>query len=156
MPHDRELVLGCPDLGRGHKPQEPNPTAAEEGTRQVTNARSSQSEGPPEGPGLRTTHAEDTVELALTGELDLSYVAMLREELGRALERASRAGDAPTRLIVDLRSLTFIDSSGIQVLVAAKRRATQNGVELSLRVGDSPTRRMLSLAGVADFLGLGD
>ena len=108
---------------------------------------------PPDGLGIRTTRADDSVELKLSGELDLSQAATLKEEFVRALERLAQAGDTPTRLIVDLQDLTFIDSSGIQVLVSAKRRCLQHGVELSLRIGDSQVRRTLKLAGVSEFLG---
>lgn len=112
--------------------------------------------GRAEGLAVRITHAGGAIEMSLAGELDLSRTATLREELARAIERLERADEAQARLIVDLHELTFIDSSGIQVLVAAKRRCAQHGVELALRVGGSQVRRMLSLAGVAEFLGIAD
>jgi anti-anti-sigma factor len=118
------------------------------------NDRSTAAPIPPDGLGLRTTHAEDAIELVLSGELDLSRAATLNAEFARALERLAHTGDTPQRLIVDLQDLSFIDSSGIQVLVATKRRCMQRGIEVSLRLGDSQVRRMLNLAGVSEFLGL--
>jgi stage II sporulation protein AA (anti-sigma F factor antagonist) len=97
--------------------------------------------------GIRTVRVKETVEFVLSGELDLSSVAVLKDELTNAITD-------PARVIVDLRGLTFIDSSGIQVLVAIKRLCVQRGIELSLRLGDSQVGRMLSLAGVAEFLGI--
>jgi anti-sigma B factor antagonist len=104
---------------------------------------------------LRVTQGEDAVELTVSGELDLSRAPALKEELTRALEQLAQTGDTPTRLVLDLQELTFIDSSGIQVLVAARRRCLQQGIELTLRLGDSQVRRVLTLAGVAEYLGLG-
>jgi anti-sigma B factor antagonist len=92
--------------------------------------------------------------VTLSGELDLSRAPTLKEELARALEQLAQTGDTPTRLVVDLQELTFIDSSGIQVLVAARRRCLQQGTDLTLRLGDSQVRRVLTLAGVAEYLGL--
>ena len=120
----------------------------------MTTDRSTTAPIPPEGLGLRIIHAADSIELALSGELDLSRSATLQAELAQALERLSRTGDTPTRMIVNLQNLTFIDSSGIQVLVAARRRALEHGIELSLELGGSPVGRMLTLTGVAEFLGL--
>jgi anti-anti-sigma factor len=107
-----------------------------------------------DGLGLRIIDADGAIELVVSGELDLSESGRLEEELTRALEQLGRTGDTPTRLVVDLESLRFIDSSGIHVLVGARRRADRQGVDLSVRIGDSPVRRMLRLAGVAEFLGL--
>jgi len=103
---------------------------------------------------MRITQGDDAVELALSGEFDLSRAPTVKEELSRALERLAQTGDTPTRMVLDLRELTFIDSSGIQVLVAARRRCLQQGIDLSLRVGGSQVRRVLSLAGVAEYLGV--
>jgi anti-anti-sigma factor len=120
----------------------------------VTNHRSTQTPTPADGFELRVKHTEDTVELTLSGELDLSRTAALQAELTQALERLARSGDTPSRLLVDLQNLTFIDSSGMQLLVVARRRALRHGIDLSLQMGDSPVRRILTLAGVAEFLGL--
>jgi anti-anti-sigma factor len=108
----------------------------------------------PDGLAMRAAGAGNRTELALSGELDLSQAGALKQQLGHALDSLSSGGDTPTSLVLDLQNLTFIDSSGIQVLVAAKRRCLEHGVELSLRLGDSQVRRMLSLAGVAQFLGV--
>lgn len=123
---------------------------------QVTNGRSTEYPMPPEGFGLRTTHFPDTIEVVLSGELDLSGTPRLKQELTRALERLARGGDMPVRLVIDLQELTFIDSSGIHVLITTKRRCSQHGIELSLQLGETQVRRVLSLAGVAEFLGLSE
>lgn len=62
----------------------------------------------------------------LHGELDISSASGLREQLFDIL-----AGQAAS-LILDLSGLSFIDSTGISVLVAAERRAHELGGSLSL------------------------
>jgi anti-sigma B factor antagonist len=58
-----------------------------------------------------------TAEIEINGELDLACVP----DLERAVDRALRAG--PERVVVDLRGLTFIDSSGIDALLRLRTRA---------------------------------
>ena len=60
---------------------------------------------------------------AVTGEIDISTVAGLRERL---LELA----DHGATLIVDLNRVTFIDSAGLGVLVGTARRAAEHGGSL--------------------------
>jgi anti-anti-sigma factor len=101
----------------------------------------------PGGLGLHTIQLGDTIEVVLSGELDLSNAAGLKDQLSRTME-------GPANVVVDLRGVTFIDSSGIQALVASKRRCLQCGRQFRIRLGDSQVRRMLTLAGVAEYLGI--
>lgn len=103
--------------------------------------------------GVNAVRIEHTLEFVLSGELDLSNAPALRDELTRALDNVVRTQGSPARMILDLRSLTFIDSTGIQALVSTKRRCTRYGARMSLRLGDSQVSRVLALAGVAEFLG---
>jgi anti-sigma B factor antagonist len=111
--------------------------------------------GPPRLGGLSVNSVQfaDAMQFVLSGELDLSNADALKDVLWRALENARRNRGAPARLILDMRRLTFIDSTGIQALVVTKRRCEEKGTRLALKVGTSQVGRMLSLAGVADFLG---
>lgn len=71
----------------------------------------------------------DAVILWLRGELDLATSALLEFELDGA--QSSR----PKRLIVDLTGLELIDSVGLAALVQARRRACDNGQQLSFTQG---------------------
>jgi anti-anti-sigma factor len=59
--------------------------------------------------------------ITLTGAVDLASERRLRADLSAA------AGDAQRRVIVDLRAVTFIDSTGLAVLVHADRQFRQQG-----------------------------
>jgi anti-anti-sigma factor len=65
--------------------------------------------------------ADQTCIVRVRGELDL-YTA---PEFERALELD---GAADGRVVVDLSECTFIDSSGLGILVAADRRTSGNGL----------------------------
>jgi anti-sigma B factor antagonist len=78
--------------------------------------------------------------VALSGELDMSSAYCLDAEL-RRLEQTQ-----PEMLIVDLRDLTFMDTSGLARLLAAHRRARNGGWRLGLIRGPEAVERMLRLA----------
>jgi len=69
---------------------------------------------------------EDTVMVAVRGELDIGTAAVLRERL----RHAEAAGGAT--VVVDLRAVTFLDSAGIAELMAAHQRARATGRRLAI------------------------
>src|SRR5689334_25011671 len=78
---------------------------------------------------------------AVTGEIDISTVAQLRERL---FELADNGGT----LIVDLNRVTFIDSAGLGALVGTARRAAAHGGSLHAVCARPQTRKLLWLTGV--------
>src|SRR5437588_4940145 len=72
---------------------------------------------------------KDQVRLRLLGELDLATAPLLADRL-RELE-----ADRPPTLVLDLRGLVFMDSSGLRELFAAQRRAREEGRRLVLVKG---------------------
>jgi anti-sigma B factor antagonist len=92
-------------------------------------------------------HDEDAcVRLVAAGELDMDTRSRLRDEL----ERAHAA--APARLVLDLRGVTFFDSTGLQMVLDTDLRCRDAGRELVVLAGDGEPRRVLELADVADGL----
>jgi anti-sigma B factor antagonist len=90
---------------------------------------------------ITVSRERDVVIAAVTGDVDISTVAQLRECL---FELADGGGT----LIVDLNRVTFIDSSGLGALVGAARRAAAHGGSLHAVCARPPTRRLLWLTGV--------
>ena len=77
----------------------------------------------------------------VTGAIDMSTVPGLRERLfGLA--------DSGQPLIVDLNRVTFIDSTGLGVLIATARRAHGHGGSLHAVCSRPQTRKLLWLTGV--------
>lgn len=85
--------------------------------------------------------------LALHGELDMADVP----ELEAALRQAEASG---LPLVVDLRGLTFIDSTGIAALMACHARLLEGGRGLAALCGSGTVLRTLELTGAAEVLGV--
>lgn len=92
------------------------------------------------------TDAED-VAVVVNGELDL----FTAPELNAALHAT---GAGREELVLDLRGLTFIDSSGMAVLVAQRRAMRALGTRLRVVGPSGPALRAFELAGLADALQL--
>jgi anti-anti-sigma factor len=78
------------------------------------------------------------------GELDYATAETLRAALD-GVEDAER-------LVLDLRGLSFIDSSGLRLLVAVHRRARRDGLHLSLIAPPAPADRAIRLSGLDEAL----
>jgi anti-sigma B factor antagonist len=94
--------------------------------------------------------ADDTAVISVSGELDLASSPALEEELERVAQSDAQV------VVVDLRNLEFMDSTGLSVLVRAHQRAEENGRRLGLVNGSQQVQRLLTLTGVADRLTLTD
>jgi anti-anti-sigma factor len=95
---------------------------------------------------VHVRHAEDTSIVAPSGELDLATAPAL----GTAL--ASAAADGATRVVLDLRELTFVDSSGIGIIIKFQRYFGVEGIGFGVVRGDEPVQRAFDIAGVAPLL----
>jgi len=83
---------------------------------------------------VRTRREGESLVVHLAGEVDLRTSPELRQRLLESLE------SRPPRVIVDLRGVSYIDSSGVGTLVEMKRRADGNGASVVL-VGLQPRVR---------------
>jgi anti-anti-sigma factor len=90
---------------------------------------------------MDTPHGGTIVKLS--GELDVASAPELREQLLVMLER-----QVPTRVVVDLSALSFIDSSGIAVLVNTERRARLLGCAFELVAPQPAVWRVLEVCGL--------
>ena len=77
--------------------------------------------------------------LALIGELDLSTVEQVEEEL-----RKVENGGAET-VVLDLSSLSFLDSTGLRTIVTADQRARKSGRRLAIVRGPNTVHRVFTI-----------
>ena len=91
-----------------------------------------------------------TIMLALHGELDLVSSPMLEAAFERAYELEFEL------IIVDLRGLEFMDSTGLHRLVAGQQRASQSGRRFALVRGGEQVQRLFDLTGIAEVLTIVD
>jgi anti-sigma B factor antagonist len=88
---------------------------------------------------VRTSDRPGGVQVHLAGELDIASAAKLEEELAPVEARK------PPLLVIDLRSLDFMDSSGLRALVAADTRAREQGRRLVLIRGRERVQKVFSI-----------
>jgi len=99
---------------------------------------------------VTTEDRDGLVHVALVGELDLSTVAKVQEEL-RRIEAAS-----PATLVVDLSKLTFLDSTGLRCIVTADERAREEGRRIVIVRGPDAVQRVFSITRLDDRLEMVD
>jgi len=95
---------------------------------------------------LDVNTADGHAVVAVDGELDAYTSHHLRSWLAELDE------EGVTHIAVDLRRLTFVDSSGLGVLMGAGRRARDRGGRVVLREVSPQIRRVLDVTGLSDLL----
>ena len=98
--------------------------------------------------GVDVSRSGDTELIAVRGELDLASGPELESEL-----QSISPGEVRL-VVVDLRELEFMDSTGLSIIVRAHHRLARDGCELSLVRGTPQVQRLLDLTGVAERLRL--
>jgi anti-sigma B factor antagonist len=93
---------------------------------------------------IEVTPDDDRVRLAPVGDLDLATVEPLWNEIDRVRERGFE------KLVLDLRRLTFLDSSGLRLLVRAQEETHKDGAEFALVDGVPEVCRVLDITGLRD------
>jgi anti-sigma B factor antagonist len=101
-------------------------------------------------PATVHTQAEDHAPVVVvSGEIDMATAPMLERELTAAME----THDGP--VVLDLRDVTFFDSSGLRVAIVAHRELMERGRRLAVVCDpDGHVRRTFTLAGLAGHLEL--
>ena len=88
--------------------------------------------------------------IGVSGELDLASSPVLEQRLDEVF-----SSDAPL-VILDLRELDFMDSTGLSVLIKAHQAAEERDRRLCLVKGPPQVQRLLSLTGVGERLSVLD
>ncbi len=85
----------------------------------------------------------EVVTAYLSGELDHHSARVIREEIDNAIEL-----NMPTLLVLNFGAVSFMDSSGIGLVMGRYRRLLKTGA--SLHITDTPPQiyKMLKLAGI--------
>jgi stage II sporulation protein AA (anti-sigma F factor antagonist) len=92
---------------------------------------------------IDTVERDGSLVLVVMGELDISTSHLLDEALARAL-----ATDALS-IVVDLRGVSFIDSTGLHVLI---KRAEEGRPRIRLTKGSPQAQRLFELSGALEYL----
>ena len=98
---------------------------------------------------VRLARRDAGVVVVASGEIDLWSAPEVREALD--------AREETKRVVLDLRGVTFMDSSGLGLIVSEMQRAREQGFRFGVAVGmRSDAHRILELSGLANVLELVD
>ncbi len=86
--------------------------------------------------------------LRVSGEVDIQTSPILEQHLARVLDQGS------TSIVIDLAEVTFLDSTGLSVLVAGLKRCQGSGGDLRVASPQPNVRRVLEVTGLADVFHL--
>ena len=89
---------------------------------------------------VRVEEQNGTTVIALTGELDISEVTNVEQKL-KAVEQRE-----PNVLVLDLRGLNFLDSSGLRVVLEADLRSRRAARRFALIPGPDAVHRVFLIA----------
>jgi anti-anti-sigma factor len=95
-------------------------------------------------------HDEGHVTLCLAGEIDMSTAPKLREAALNALHQYG------PNLHLDLSRVEFMDSTGLEVLIATRRRAKLEGGQFHLVDPGHAVVRVLEVSGLARLFDIYD
>jgi anti-sigma B factor antagonist len=87
--------------------------------------------------------------LVLHGELDLATKSRLHEV---AMAQLGVPGLATLGL--DLTDISFLDSSGVSVLVEVRNQAQERGIDMEIVAVSRPAARVMTIVGLADAFGI--
>jgi anti-anti-sigma factor len=91
---------------------------------------------------MRLEQRAGTATVSFRGDLDLACERAFDAELAKVIQ------GAPAALHVDLREVTFVDSTGLRLLLELNNRAAREDTDVSLLVSDGPVKRILSETGL--------
>ncbi|MGZ4119990.1 MAG: STAS domain-containing protein [Actinomycetota bacterium] len=94
---------------------------------------------------VEMVHEGPNLTLRCEGELDFAAAPEFKEALDEAL------GKEPPELVLDWSGLTFMDSTGIRLLLDTLLRCRKGSVDLSWSLSPA-ARRTLDLVGIHDAL----
>jgi anti-sigma B factor antagonist len=102
--------------------------------------------GVPEQLRIDLRHESDRVVVSLEGELDMANAQLLQGTM------ESDPLVATKTVVLDLQQLTFLDSTSMRVILAARELCWRRGQEFAVTPGSQQVQRLLSVTGVGEHL----
>jgi len=88
----------------------------------------------------------DVVRVCPSGEVDMATAGEVRTRIDELLDRGF------TRVALDLRGITFLDSTGVRLVLELTAAASADGWELAVVRGPAPVSRVFELTGVESLV----
>jgi len=97
---------------------------------------------------LREHVLDDCHRLTVVGELDIATAPALEARITELCE------DGASEIVLDLHELSFMDSTGLGLILACRQLCESRGCEFSLTRVQPPVQRLFELTGAIDWLSL--
>jgi len=100
---------------------------------------------PPGSFSLSSRRLEHGILIELSGEIDIATAAVIEDELRRAEE-------SEELIVLDLGGISFMDSTGLRIVIAGDQRMRERGGSLQLTRVPTRVSELFNLVGIADYL----
>jgi anti-sigma B factor antagonist len=97
---------------------------------------------------LREQVLDDCHRLIVAGELDVSTAPELEARIARLCT------DGANEVVLDLHELSFMDSTGLRLILACRELCESRGCQFSLTRVQPPVQHLFELSGAIDWLSL--
>jgi anti-sigma B factor antagonist len=87
-----------------------------------------------------------TVTLSIEGNMDTYHSVQLSDELEKIFVEGA------FNIIIDLKELNYISSSGLRVLLAAQKKVTSLGAKMEIRGANDSVKEILKVTGFSNLL----
>ena len=98
---------------------------------------------------MEYTRKQDTVTVKLSGELDHCSAQGIRRELDQLLEEPG-----VKKMVLDMKNMSFMDSSGIGVILGRYRVLAQRGGKMAVKNMNEHVKRIFILSGMNLIIGM--
>jgi len=95
---------------------------------------------------LRTENKEGKCTVYVGGELDLESAAQMRAAMTPLVELSDR------ELIINLRDLRYVDSTGIGIIVSVLKARHANNAPFAVEAIPPNIRKLFDMTGITNFL----
>jgi anti-sigma B factor antagonist len=93
---------------------------------------------------VTTEETDKSIRVSVAGELDIASAPRIDEALAAVEEKG------PSLIVLDLRGLEFMDSTGLRTILAADSRAREAGRRLAVVQGDENVKRVFEVTRLYD------
>jgi len=98
---------------------------------------------------LKVKHYGNTLKVSVSGELDMKVAERFRQVLDRGLEQ-----HPDSNLLLDLSGVSFIDSSGLGVILGRYKKLIKDGRVMVISGARPVVERILELSGIMKIIGV--
>ena len=100
---------------------------------------------------LKTEVLDESLFVEITGELDLKVADKLRTDLDKLINE-----NPGKELILDFANVSFIDSSGLGVLLGRYKKTCSAGNKICIKDVQPQVKRVLELSGISRLINVTD